>query len=322
MNKDNLKNNRIKRGYIKLKSNNNLDYIYKLKNSLLDQEILDCKKTFGLSKNLIEKTIKQFFLQRILHLNFNEKVLISLDREKKIKIGLPKNLLIWLSEKENFKSLTFFNFLRWKKIVLFWFLVGIYFSFLYFRKLLSSKNKNFQFSQFVYFDNLDSKSFPKKFKNSKTIINWYLDRINEGKIDLVLHDSQKTVPLESNGIPIEYSSFPFVLKINNRLKLDKKYDLVTLNYTLEHILKPLETLKIIKNFINKNGLLYIEVPHSISFKKLKKHDDIFNSCHLWFWNPFNISLMLKKLNYEVFFIKSGKEIRGHYSPKIIARPKN
>ena len=50
MNKDNLKNNRIKRGYIKLKSNNNLDYIYKLKNSLLDQEILDCKKTFGLSK--------------------------------------------------------------------------------------------------------------------------------------------------------------------------------------------------------------------------------------------------------------------------------
>ena len=112
MNKDNLKNNRIKRGYIKLKSNNNLDYIYKLKNSLLDQEILDCKKTFGLSKNLIEKTIKQFFLQRILHLNFNEKVLISLDREKKIKIGLPKNLLIWLSEKENFKSLTFFNFLR------------------------------------------------------------------------------------------------------------------------------------------------------------------------------------------------------------------
>ena len=137
MNKDNLKNNRIKRGYIKLKSNNNLDYIYKLKNSLLDQEILDCKKTFGLSKNLIEKTIKQFFLQRILHLNFNEKVLISLDREKKIKIGLPKNLLIWLSEKENFKSLTFFNFLRWKKIVLFWFLVGIYFSFLYFRNLLS-----------------------------------------------------------------------------------------------------------------------------------------------------------------------------------------
>ena len=224
MNRDNLKNNKIKRGYIKLKSNNNLDYIYKLKNSLLDQQIIDCKNTFGLNKNLIEKTIKQFFLQRILHLNFNEKVLISLDREKKIKIGLPKNLLIWLNEKENFKSLTFFNSLRWKKIVLFWFLVGVYFSFLYFIKLLRSKNKNFQFSQFVYFDKLDSKSFPKKFKNSKTIINWYLDRISGEKIDLVLHDSQKTVPLESNGIPIEYSAFPFFFKINNKLKLKYFFD--------------------------------------------------------------------------------------------------
>jgi len=111
-------------------------------------------------------------------------------------------------------------------------------------------------------------------------------------------------------------------KINNGLKLDKKYDLVTLNYTLEHILKPLETLKIIKKIINKNGFLYIEVPHSISFEKLNQHNDIFNSCHLWFWNPYNISLMLKKLNYEVFLIKSGKEIRGHYSLKIISRPKN
>ena len=71
---------------------------------------------------------------------------------------------------------------------------------------------------------MDSKSFPKKFKNSKTIINWYLDRISGEKIDLVLHDSQKTVPLESNGIPIEYSAFPFFFKINNKLKLKYFFD--------------------------------------------------------------------------------------------------
>ena len=70
----------------------------------MDQEILDCKKTFGLSKNLIEKTIKQFFLQRILHLNFNEKVLISLDREKKIKIGLQKVYLFGLVKRKILKA--------------------------------------------------------------------------------------------------------------------------------------------------------------------------------------------------------------------------
>ena len=110
-------------------------------------------------------------------------------------------------------------------------------------------------------------------------------------------------------------------KIDNKLKLKKKYDLVTLIYTLEHILNPIKILKIVKKTLTKNGLLYIEVPNSIAFKYFKKSNDIFNSCHLWFWNSFNISMMLNHLGFEIFFIRSEKEIRGHYSLKIIAKPR-
>lgn len=110
-------------------------------------------------------------------------------------------------------------------------------------------------------------------------------------------------------------------EFNNRLKMKKKYDLVTLNYTLEHILDPVKIIKKVGKMINKNGLLYIEVPHSIGFKYFNKNHDMFNSCHLWFWNSFNLSMMLNNLGFEILFIKCKKEIRGHYSLKLIAKPR-
>tara|TARA_B100001057_G_scaffold304808_1_gene304929 strand:- start:6487 stop:7323 length:837 start_codon:yes stop_codon:yes gene_type:complete len=110
-------------------------------------------------------------------------------------------------------------------------------------------------------------------------------------------------------------------KFDNRFKMKKKYDLVTLIYTLEHILDPVKIIKNARKMINKNGLLYIEVPHSIAFKYFNKSNDIFNSCHLWFWNSFNLSMMLNNLGFEIFLIKTEKEIRGHYSLKLIAKPR-
>jgi len=43
---------------------------------------------------------------------------------------------------------------------------------------------------------------------------------------------------------------------------DNFYDVITLFHVFEHILYPLDFLKLLKNKLKKNGLLIIEVPHS------------------------------------------------------------
>lgn len=100
-----------------------------------------------------------------------------------------------------------------------------------------------------------------------------------------------------------------------------KFDLITLIYVLEHVNNPINLLKSIKKDLAKNSSLFIEVPDSISFSKKPKNDDVFNSCHLWIFDPKSLALFLDKCGYELLNIKRLKSKRGHYCLMAIAKLK-
>lgn len=54
--------------------------------------------------------------------------------------------------------------------------------------------------------------------------------------------------------------------VDDLLKEEKKFDVITLWHVLEHFLNPVEELKKIRNLLNDNGLLFIEVPNFNSIK--------------------------------------------------------
>ena len=62
------------------------------------------------------------------------------------------------------------------------------------------------------------------------------------------------------------------IKINvgeiGKLKIKKKFDLITLNKVLEHVENPVNFLKNSIKFLKKDGLIYIEVPDSKAKIKL------------------------------------------------------
>ena len=50
------------------------------------------------------------------------------------------------------------------------------------------------------------------------------------------------------------------LKKLSKFKFKKKFDLISFNKVLEHLKNPIMLLKSSKRFLNKNGIVYIEVP--------------------------------------------------------------
>jgi len=80
---------------------------------------------------------------------------------------------------------------------------------------------------------------------------------------------------ESSGIEpssefCKYAQSRFQLKLFNchlneyETKSDAKYDVITLNHVLEHVEQPYVLLKSIRNLLDESGVLFIEVPNTVS----------------------------------------------------------
>ena len=100
-----------------------------------------------------------------------------------------------------------------------------------------------------------------------------------------------------------------------------KFDFISLIYVLEHIKDPVSMLNNLHKDMNSSSLLFIEVPDAISFKNKPKQDDIFNSCHLWMFNPYTLNILLDKCNFEVLSLNKIKAKRGHSALMVLAKRK-
>lgn len=96
-------------------------------------------------------------------------------------------------------------------------------------------------------------------------------------IKLAKKNTKNIAGLEISKQLVNYLSKKFKIyeDIN---QIDQKFDIITLFHVLEHIPNQIETLKKLKNLINKNGKLIIEVPHA---NDLLLNLKVFRNFTLW-----------------------------------------
>jgi len=125
--------------------------------------------------------------------------------------------------------------------------------------------------------------------------------------------------------PDEHSDFietqleiPLIQKPYESGSFSVKFDLISLVFVLEHVQNPVTLLTDVRGDMRPNSLLYIEVPSEVAFKLKAFDDDIFNSCHLWFFGPHTITRLLNSRGFDVVALKSTVTIRGHHSLMTLA----
>jgi 2-polyprenyl-3-methyl-5-hydroxy-6-metoxy-1,4-benzoquinol methylase len=126
----------------------------------------------------------------------------------------------------------------------------------------------------------------------------------------------KKITSISEGIEIEKKNYSYFKKNNLKVydsikaasKNNNKFDLVTAFHVFEHLSNPLEILIELKNLIQDNGEIIIEVPNSddslISLHDLKAFKKFtFWSQHLFLFNQFNFTTLVKKSGLKINWIK-------------------
>ncbi len=97
----------------------------------------------------------------------------------------------------------------------------------------------------------------------------------------------------------------------NKIKFNKKYDIITFWGVLEHVLNPIKTINKATNILNKNGLIVFEVPSADCFlsKYLKKFNFsptryIESGRHNIFFSKKVIKQIVKKNKLKIEYIES------------------
>lgn len=90
--------------------------------------------------------------------------------------------------------------------------------------------------------------------------------------------------------------------------INKKYDLLLLCDTLEHIYNFKIIWKLFKNNLNKDGYLFICIPSPDNFKLHNANHDAFNACHYYFYDKKHIQKLAKDNNFKL--IKNIKRIEN------------
>lgn len=114
---------------------------------------------------------------------------------------------------------------------------------------------------------------------------------------------------------------PFMRRRYKPRSFNREFNLVSLIYVLEHLLSPASFLRSLRNDMAKNSFLFIEVPDSLCFRFKSMKDDIFNSCHLWMFDPETLTCFLSYCGFEVFSLCRLKTMRGHYALMALAGKK-
>jgi len=82
--------------------------------------------------------------------------------------------------------------------------------------------------------------------------------------------------------------------------LDKKPDLIIYSHVVEHLINPLEDLKKIRNYVNNNSLLYVEVP-GIKFLEYSYNQDFLrylHDAHTFHYTLTSLKNCMKKAGFD------------------------
>lgn len=92
-----------------------------------------------------------------------------------------------------------------------------------------------------------------------------------------------------------------------KLNIKKKYDIIFLLHTLEHLQNPLKVLKKIEKILNKNGYLFLEVPNFNYYIKKLPHYAIFHQ-HLNMYEIKNLRNLISLLDLKIEKVFKNKDV--------------
>ena len=131
--------------------------------------------------------------------------------------------------------------------------------------------------------------------------------------------------LEINSVAAQHITeelnIPVYRKPLQALKANKKFDLITMNRVVEHIKKPKGILQTAKKRLSKNGLLYLELPDSVSYEFGGNTCDAFNSGHYMAYNPESVFFLLNLSGFEILSLNRIFEPSGKHTIYVFARSK-
>ena len=183
-------------------------------------------------------------------------------------------------------------------------------------------------------------NLPEEESETKQRVNWIKNTINKAVEEevITLHDSPRNFLDIGGGSGIFAYKFqdkdwiPHLIDpsldetfAKNRLKMQfvkdyyaprkfkENFDLISLIYVLEHLTKPLELMKSLHTDMNDDSLLYVEVPDALAFRRKLPEDDIFNSTHLWMFDPKSLVTFLDKAGFEPISLSRVKTKRENYA---------
>ena len=98
-----------------------------------------------------------------------------------------------------------------------------------------------------------------------------------------------------------------------QLDFDCAFDLITLNRVIEHIKTPIEVMISARKALKYNGLIYIELPDTLSFTLDGDSNEAFASGHYMVYGPRAIEYLFEKAEIELYAINRVKEPSGKYT---------
>lgn len=116
----------------------------------------------------------------------------------------------------------------------------------------------------------------------------------------------------SKGLDVRKADF---MEVN----LDKTFDLIIFNHTLEHLKSPKDVLQKAYQLLNKKGVLYIDVPNfggltanllRINWPLLLPEE------HLWHFTFKSLDILLKNLRLKIIFVERSSGIWDYSNPSL------
>ena len=97
------------------------------------------------------------------------------------------------------------------------------------------------------------------------------------------------------------------------------FDLITVNRVIEHIKRPIAVLRAAKKILKPRGIIYLELPDSISYELCGARCDAFASGHYMVYNPESLLYLLGKSGFEVLAMARLLEPSGKHTIYAFAR---
>jgi len=121
-------------------------------------------------------------------------------------------------------------------------------------------------------------------------------------VNLCASNDIDSIGVECNKRNSEYAQNQGTNVINmdfDEYETDKKFDVVTILNTLEHMYSPLATLKKIHKLLNDDKILIISVPYIYNLNLKKPMDAYLSNAHLYNFSITTLDVLLKKAGFQM-----------------------